>query len=100
MDEWVYAALKLELESAKKRHQEARERFWKIVGKPRELLPRAKAGVPHPDGSQMVRNAAAQETHARKEHLEPLIRMNEYLIRGTIPEHLQKKTRSAGGYDS
>lgn len=97
MDDWILNTLRQELESAKEHHQEARERFWKVTGRPRQLLPRDTEGVPHPDGSLIIRKAAAEETHARKVHLEALIRMNAYLINGSVPEDLAKKSKSASG---
>jgi|SRR5579871_2828496 len=91
LDSWILNVLKEELAAAKQRHQQARERFRNVMGRPRELLPRDRAGIPGSDGNQMARRAAAEETHARREHLEALIRLNEYRIRGTVPEHLKQR---------
>jgi hypothetical protein len=94
IDEWILAVLRHELESAKKRHQEAREQFWKISGRPREILPRDVAGRLNSEVSPRILAAAAEETRARKAHLAALTRMNEFLIRGTVPEHLKKEEKT------
>lgn len=77
----ILAVLKKELASAKNRHREAREQFGKIGGNPRQVWTRDKGLT-----------AAAEQIRARKAHLAALTRMNEYLIGGTVPEHLKEKT--------
>jgi hypothetical protein len=95
-DQRVFSALKEELESAKQRHEEAKEQFWRVGGSPRELPRRFTAGVPEPDGSLILRKAVAAEIEARTAHLEALKRINEYLLHGTIPEDVRQKMAAAG----
>ncbi len=92
LDDRVFSILKQELDAAKERHEQARENFWKVSGSSR--VPGLMTGLPHPDGSQLVRNAAREEAQARNEHLEALRRINACLIHGTIPDDLEFKRKS------
>jgi len=94
-DDSIFQTLKQQLEAAKKRHDGAKENFWKVSGRPGER-PGASADMPHPDGSLLVRKAVSEEIKARGEHLEALMRLNAYLIHGTVPDDLKKKRKLSG----
>lgn len=99
MDYAIFYALKEELERAEKIHRDATENFWKVSAQPRSL-PRYGAGAPHPDNNQALNAAVSRESHARQKHIEALMQLNEYLLHGTVPEHLRKpaadETRKSG----
>ena len=95
LDDLIITTLKRELERATQQHQAAKENFWRVAAHPREL-PRYTAGKPEPDSGQMIRDAIAEETNALNEHIEALMRLNAYLLNGTIPAHLKEKAKSAG----
>lgn len=97
-DQRVFSALKEELESAKQHHEEAKEEFWRVGGGPREL-PRFTAGIPEPDGSLILRKAVTVEVDARGAHLQALKRINEYLLHGTVPEDIRRRTSAASAED-
>ena len=91
-DDVILAVLKQELNSAIQRHQAAKENFWKVSVRPRQLS-RYTAGVPEPEGAQMMRNAIREETNARQGHIAALVRLNEYLLHRTVPEDLKNKPK-------
>jgi hypothetical protein len=43
------------------------------------------SGLPHPDGSQRIQNAAHTLAAARNEVMEAHSRLNEFLVRGVVP---------------
>jgi hypothetical protein len=94
VNEEVYALLLAEVEEASRAHNAARDNFWRIAGQPREL-PRFPTGLPHPDGSELIRNAVREENFARQSHVEAVIRLNRYLLDGRIPEDMPEKLRTA-----
>jgi hypothetical protein len=57
-------------------------------------LDRFPTGLPHPDGSQRIRNASHELEAARKGLKKAHSRLSDFLERGTIPEDL--KQTSAG----
>jgi hypothetical protein len=95
IDERVLDALKSEVALAKQNHQTAREQFWQVVRR-HDDVQRFTAGVPHPDGNQIIHKASVEETFARNAHFEALQRLIEYLMRGTVPAHLKAISKSAG----
>ena len=49
----------------------------------------ARSGLPHPDGSQRIKNASVGLSMARKGVLKAHTRLNDYLGRGIVPEDLK-----------
>jgi len=90
-DNAIFRLLSDEVEKTKRAYEGAKENFWAVAGKPREL-PRIPTGLPHPDGSELIRRAVAQENFARKAHIEAIMRLNQYLLDGTIPEDVRVKS--------
>lgn len=80
-----------EMEQAKERHRDAKERYWEAAGKPRHL-PRPRSGLPDSDEC-IIRRALAEESAARKAHLRALIRLNRYLIEGIVPDDIETTQR-------
>ena len=97
IDDEIYGALKAELERAKEKHREATEKFRELCREIQEKPSEYTTDVPIPESSQKIMNAANDESDARKRHLEALIRINEYLLNGTIPAHLKKQPKKETG---
>lgn len=94
VDEEVFALLLAQVEETKRAYRDAKERFWEVAGKPREM-PRIPSNLPHPDGSELIRRAVSEERYAEKAHLQAMMRLNRYLLDGDIPEDvLQRLGRS------
>lgn len=94
IDERLLNALKSEVALAKQNHEAARENFWRVVRR-QDDVQRFTAGVPHPDGSEIIHKASLEETYARNAHFEALQRLLEYLMRGTVPAHLKAIAKAA-----
>ena len=75
-------ALHDEIWAATERAWEASEAFIAITGK----IP---SGIPHPDGVQRIRNASHDLSCARAELMRVHNRIQDYLIRGIVPEDLK-----------
>jgi hypothetical protein len=62
-------------------------------------MPETFTGLPHPDGSQRIRKAIAEENFARQAYIEAMARLNRFLLDGKIPDDilvkLGRKTDSA-----
>jgi hypothetical protein len=86
----ILRTLKSELASARWRAQEATREFDTVMSD-------VPNGTPQPDGLHQVFNASKELTAARKSVLEAHDRLNNFLVRGVIPEHLRKGDRSEGG---
>ena len=71
-----------ELWAATERAWEASEAFIAITGE----IP---SGIPHPDGVQRIRNASFDLSCARAELMRVHNRIQDYLIRGIVPEDLK-----------
>jgi hypothetical protein len=95
VNEELFAFLLEHVEETKRLHHEAKQKFWAVAGKPREAPPRLPTGLPHPDGSELVRRAVAEETFTMKAHIEAMMRLNRYLLDGTIPPNVPEKFRKA-----
>ena len=48
------------------------------------------SSLPHPDGTQRLRNASLDLTLARHEMMKAHNRLNDYLSRGIVPEDLKR----------
>ena len=76
--------LRAEVERTFAEYNEAKQSFWRIAAD-------APGGLPHPDGMQHVQNASRIQMVAMGAYATALRRLNQFLIRGTIPEDLQQK---------
>jgi hypothetical protein len=76
--------LKRDLEKATSYHKLARSDFEVITSD----IP---SGLPHPDGTQRIQNAARAQTAARNALLRALTRFNEFVITGRIPDDLDRR---------
>jgi hypothetical protein len=50
------------------------------------IMDQIPSGLPHPDGSVRIQNAAHALAAARSDVMEAHSRLNEYVIRGVVPE--------------
>jgi hypothetical protein len=60
----------------------AAESFNRVLG-------RSPAGLPHPDGSQRIKNTSGELSKARKEMMRAHTRLNEFLNTGIVPDDLK-----------
>ncbi len=65
------------------RMNEARRGFDLVMG-------HFPSGLPHPDGSQQIKNASRELEFARKEMGRAHDRLNDFLNSGTIPQDLKR----------
>jgi hypothetical protein len=77
-----------ELYAATARGTEARRQFDEAMG-------RFPSGMPHPDGSQRIKNASNALTIARNEMTSAHNRLNDFLRRGIVPEDLKATPQKA-----
>jgi hypothetical protein len=54
------------------------------------VLDRTPSGLPHPDGTQRIRNASRDLDSARREMMKAHTRLNEFIERGVVPEDLKQ----------
>jgi hypothetical protein len=101
VDEAIFALLRAELEQTKAAYHLAKENVWALVAGNRREWPKVPAGLPHPDGSQAISRAVAEENFAQIAYIEAMTRLNRYLLEGTVPEdvleQLRRKTKSHDG---
>jgi hypothetical protein len=74
----IRAALQREIQASTARAHTASEELGAIMGD----IP---SGLPHPDGSLRIQNAAHALAAARKEVMKAHSRLNEFLARGVVP---------------
>jgi hypothetical protein len=79
----ILRVLKAELAAARVRVNQEAHDFNTVM---RDI----PSGLPHPDELQRILNASAQLTSARQALGDAEDRVNEFLVRGTVPEHLKK----------
>lgn len=84
VEDRIVDRLQAELNRAKQAFDRAKEDFWRVAAA-------APSGLPHPDGTQQVHNAARAHMHAMNTYTKALKRFNEYLLNGTIPEDLRSE---------
>lgn len=77
-DREIRAALQREILESTARAHTASEELGAIMGD----IP---SGLPHPDGSQRIQNAAYALAAARNEVMRAHSRLNEFLARGGVP---------------
>jgi hypothetical protein len=70
-----------DLKQAQKNHDRANAEFWRVsIDIP--------SGLPHPDGSQRIQNAARAQNASRAAVVVALKRLNNYLSSGIVPDDL------------
>jgi hypothetical protein len=82
--EQIRKVLQNELEAAQQRRVAASEQFTQIMAE-------VPSGLPHPDGTHRIRLASREYSGALAEAATAMARLNEFLIRGTIPPDLGGK---------
>jgi hypothetical protein len=82
--EQIRKVLQSELEAAQQRRIAASEQFTQIMAD-------VPSGIPHPDGTHRIRLASREYSGALAEVSAAMARLNEFLIRGTIPPDLKSK---------
>jgi hypothetical protein len=81
MDQSVFDSLRAEVNRAHEEYIRAKHRFWKIAAD-------TPSGLPSPDGTQRVGNAARTQTAAMVRYTKALRQFNAFLLDGTVPEEL------------
>jgi len=82
--EQVRQVLQNELEAAQERRIAASEQFTQVMAE-------VPSGLPHPDGTHRIRLASREYSGALTEAATAMTRLNEFLVRGTIPPDLEGK---------
>ncbi len=77
-DREIRAALQREILASTQRAHAASKKLGAIMGD----IP---SGLPHPDGSQRIQNAAHALAAARNEVMQAHSRLDEFLARGVVP---------------
>jgi hypothetical protein len=78
----VRAVLVSDIVESTARVSAANEAFNKVLGQ-------VPSGLPHPDGSQRIRNASSKLDAARKEMMSSHKRLNDFIEHGIVPEDLK-----------
>jgi hypothetical protein len=89
MDQPIFDFLRAEVDHAREKYTRAKEQFWKIASD-------TPSGLPHPDGTQRVGNAARAQTAAMLNYTKALRRFNAFLLDGTVPEELLPEKNAQG----
>lgn len=79
----IYAALQQDVAAAAERARAANAAF-------RVVMQDIPSNLPHPDGTQRVLNVCRLLSVARREMTDADSRLNDFLIHGTVPEHLKR----------
>jgi hypothetical protein len=79
----IYAALREDVAAAEERANSANAAF-------REVMKDIPSNLPHPDGTQRVLNVCRLLAAARREMMEADSRLNDFLVHGTVPDHLKR----------
>ena len=82
--ETTLLALRQDLDAARKRAAIASAHFDDVVKK-------VPSGLPYPDGVHRMQKASSDYAEAQKAALADLMRLNEFLIYGTVPPGLEKE---------
>ena len=81
MDQSIFDFLRAEVNRTHEEYVRAKEQFWKIAAD----IP---TGLPAPDGTQRVGNAARAQTVAMVSYTKALRQFNAFLSDGTVAEQL------------
>jgi hypothetical protein len=79
----ILEILRVDLEEAKSKHEQAQAAFWSIAGDSRQL-PRVPTGHLQVDGSEPIRKAFYAEIEARERYIEALHRFNDFVVHGRM----------------
>jgi hypothetical protein len=85
--ERILRTLRAELAAAQHRRDEAAECFD-------EMIREVPTGIPHPDGPERIRQIAHEYGRTQAEATAAFGRLNDYLIHGKIPPHLNVNQKS------
>ena len=80
----IHKKLKGDLEKAKVQSKAASDAF-------NALLNEIPSGLPHPDGTQRIRNASLEKCAAHSRLMWATARMDSFTIAGEIPDDLKEK---------
>jgi hypothetical protein len=80
--ESILLVLRQELEAARKRAEIASTHFD-------EVLKHVPSGVPYPDSTRRIQKASSEYARTQRVALDALMRLNEFLIHGTVPPGLE-----------
>ena len=80
----VYSFLLQRLTDARERAKAASDVFA-------EAMRDVPSGIPHPDGPRRIHNVSRDLSYARQEVLMAHTRLNDFLIRGVVPEELENR---------
>lgn len=78
------------MERARKEYEAANAEFWRISAD----IP---SGIPPPDGTQRIHNAARNQNLTRHQLAMAIERLNDFLGDGRIPEELQSDESKSSG---
>jgi hypothetical protein len=90
--ETILLALRQDLEAARKRAAIASAHFDEVVKK-------VPSGVPYPDSTHRIQKATSEYAEAQSAALAAQMRLNEFLIYGTLPPGLEKEQEPGHGCD-
>ncbi|MEO8132177.1 MAG: hypothetical protein ABJF23_17815 [Bryobacteraceae bacterium] len=80
--EEILEVLEQELATAREKSAQASTDFYATLND----IP---SGLPHPDGTQRIRNASIRCAQSRTKLVAAMTRLNNYIIHGTVPGDLQ-----------
>ena len=79
----VLQELSRRVELAKRKRDEASARFDQVIRD-------APSGIPHPDGTERIRQASRAYEEARQELQDALLTHNDFILYGTVPPDLKE----------
>jgi len=82
--ERILRTLRAELAAAQHRRNEAAQLFGEVI---RDV----PSGLPIPDGAERIRSASRNYRRTQIEAVSAFVRLNEFIIHGTIPAKLGRK---------
>jgi len=80
----IHKRLTEDLEKARAQSKAASDAF-------NEVLKETPSGLPHPDGTQRIRNASVEKAAAHSRLTRAMARMDSFIIAGKIPDDLKEK---------
>jgi hypothetical protein len=82
----VIEILRAEVDRARAEYDQSKKTFWRIAAE----IP---SGMPIPDGTQRIQNAARAQTVAMQAFANALKELNDFIISGAIPEAAKSGAR-------
>jgi len=79
----IHKRLTEDLEKARAQSKAASDAF-------NEVLKETPSGLPHPDGTQRIRNASVEKCAAYSRLMRAMARMDSFIIAGAIPDDLKE----------